>query len=122
VVSIPCHRDVVQREPSLSCPSVMPCHCHSVERCGELPQGRTVVRVLGAPHRPIARAPLLRLTGPPPDAESVKREIAELEERLLALRMKLAAIEGPRRTAKPRSGRAGRPRMFTRQGDRPPSG
>lgn len=63
-----------------------------------MPQGRTRVIITGAVHRPV-RKPLLRLTGPAPDAASIKREIGELEDRLFALRAKLAAIEGPRRTA-----------------------
>jgi hypothetical protein len=79
-----------------------------------MPQGRVKLLISGAPHRPIAPRRLLLLTGPPPDAESIKREIAETEERLIALRTKLAAIAAPqartgsppRRSAGPKSGDA----------------
>jgi hypothetical protein len=69
-----------------------------------VPQGRAKLLISTAPKRPIVRARLLRLTGPPPDAQALKREIAELEERLIALRVKLSGLTSPQRNGpKPRS-------------------
>ena len=67
-----------------------------------MPQGRTKVIVTTAPKRPVKPRPMLMLAAPPPTIPALEREIAEVEERLLALRAKLAGFtalqgNGPKR-------------------------
>jgi hypothetical protein len=57
-----------------------------------LPQGKTIVRVLTAPKRPVKPRPMLMLAAPPPTIPALEREIAEVEERLFALRAKLSSL------------------------------
>jgi hypothetical protein len=57
-----------------------------------LPQGKTIVRVLTAPRRPVRKPPQLLLAAPPPTIPALEREIAEVEERLFALRAKLSGL------------------------------
>ena len=79
-----------------------------------LPQSRTKVAVSTAPKRPVKRRPMLMLAAPPPDAESIKREIAEVEERLLALRAKLAGLTAQRGNG-PKRRRASRGESASRE-------
>jgi hypothetical protein len=62
---------------------------------------------------------MLRLAPPPPTIPALEREIAEVEERLFALRAKLASLTSPRQT---RSEGPRTPVLVTAAGKRPQKG
>jgi hypothetical protein len=68
--------------------------------------------VTTAPKRPVKPQPMLMLAAPPPTIPALEREIAEVEERLFALRAKLAAL-----TAQRGNGRSGSKRRRAPRGE-----
>lgn len=58
-----------------------------------MPQGHVKFIITTAPKRPVLKPrPMLMLAAPPPTIPALEREIAEVEERLFALRAKLSAL------------------------------
>jgi hypothetical protein len=61
-----------------------------------MPQGKVRFTITTAPRRPVRKPPQLMLAAPAPTIAALEREIAEVEERLLTLRAKLAGLTAQR--------------------------
>jgi hypothetical protein len=77
-----------------------------------MPQGKVKFTITTAPRRPVRKPPQLMLAAPAPTIPALEREIAEVEERLLALRAKLAGL-----TAQRGNGRSGPKRRRASRGE-----